>query len=164
MTEQTSAIGLVQLDRAKQYVKELREIASFYDEAVQDSPLIAIQKDDDAVHTYHFWASTFRGDQSGVSMDDFTRVLEEEGCSLFLYYTGIPAYKHPLIAQRMGYGKGCPLDCPLYKGKYNQYPDGLCPVAEDTFTRMLLVYTFSDKEYHKQNAEKLNKVVNRLKK
>ena len=162
MTEQTSAIGIIQLERAKDYVKQLTEIATHYDKAVQDCSWIAVQKDEDAIHTYHFWASTFRGDEYGISMEDFNKVLTEEGCSLFIGYTGMPAYKHPLIAQRMGYGKGCPLDCPHHKGDNNQYPDDLCPVAEDIFHRMLLVYTFSDRDYHLRNAEALNKAISRL--
>jgi perosamine synthetase len=162
ITEQTSAIGLVQLDRAKQYVKELKDMAVLYDEVVKDCQWIIPQKDAGADSSYHFWAAIFKGDEYGVSMEDFKRVLQEENCSLGIGYTGMPAYKHPLISQRMGYGKGCPLDCPLYKGEHNQYPDGLCPVAEDAFTRMLLVYTFSSKDFHDQNAERLGKVLQKL--
>lgn len=162
ITEQTSAIGMVQLERAKQYVKELIGIAAIYDEVVKDCPWIVIQKDEDATHTYHFWAATFRGDEFGISMGEFRKVLEEEQCSLHIGYTGIPAYKHPLISQRLGYGRGCPLDCPHYKGTQNQYPDGLCPVAEDVLPRILIIYTFSPKEHHLQNAERLGKVVRKL--
>jgi len=164
MTEQTSAIGIAQLEKAKLYVKELVDIASIYDEAVKDCQWIVLQKDENAKSTYHFWASTFRGEKHGISMEEFTKVLKEEGCSLFIGYTGMPAYKHPLVAQRMGYGRGCPLDCPLYGGTDNQYPDDLCPVAEDIFHRMLLVYTFSDREFHLKNAENLNKTIQRLSK
>ncbi len=162
MPEQTSAIGMAQLEKAKLYVKELIEVASLYDSAVKDCKWIAIQKDEDATHTYHFWGATFWGEKYGLSMDDFLKVLDEENCSLFIGYTNMPAYRHPLIAQRMGYGRGCPLDCPHYKGVHNQYPDGLCPNAEDLFHRMLLVYTFSDKEYHKRNAEALYKAIRKL--
>ena len=162
MTEQTAAIGLVQLERAKGYVEELKEIASLYDEAVRGCPWIVLQRDEDAEHTYHFWAATFRGEEFGISLEEFRRALEEVGCSLSIGYTGMPAYKHPLISGRMGYGRGCPLDCPHYKGSHNRYPDGLCPVAEDLIPRMLLVYTFSPKEFHLKNAEKLNEVVRRF--
>lgn len=162
MPEQTSAIGIAQLEKAKTYVKELVEVASLYDDAVKGCQWIALQKDEDTEHTYHFWGATFWGEKYGISMDDFTKALNEENCSLFIGYTNMPAYRHPLIAQRMGYGRGCPLDCPHYKGTGNQYPDGLCPNAEDLFHRMLLVYTFSDKEYHKRNSEALNKTIRRL--
>jgi len=150
------------LEKAKKYVEELIGVASLYDEAVKDCPWIVIQNEKNAKSTYHFWASTFRGEQHGISMEEFMKVLGEEGGSLYIGYTGMPAYKHPLIAQRMGYGRGCPLDCPHHKGTGNQYPDDLCPVAEDIFHRMLLVYTFSDREYHLRNAECLNKAIKRL--
>jgi perosamine synthetase len=162
MTEQTSAIGLAQLEKAKIYVEELIDVASLYDEAIKDCSWIVPQKDEDAKSTYHFWASTFRGEKHGISMEEFVKVLGEEGGSLFIGYTGMPAYKHPLVAQRMGYGRGCPLDCPHHDGTGSQYPDDLCPVAEDIFHRMLLVYTFSDREHHLRNAECLNKTIKKL--
>jgi len=74
----------------------------------------------------------------------------------------MPAYQHPLLQNRLGYGRGCPLDCPFYTGTQNHYPDGLCPVAEEVIPRTVLVYTFSAKDYHKRNAEALQRVVTRL--
>lgn len=163
MTEQTAAIGLVQLERARGYVQELIEIARLYDAAVSDCPWLTVQRAPyEAQHTYHFWASVFWGDKHGISMDDFKRVLQEESCSVGIGYTGMPAYKHPLLQNRLGYGRGCPLDCPFYAGNQNQYPDGLCPVAEEVIPRTVLVYTFSAKDYHERNAEALQRVIRRL--
>jgi dTDP-4-amino-4,6-dideoxygalactose transaminase len=163
MTEQTAAIGLTQLERARGYVQELIEIARLYDAAVGDCPWLTVQRASyEAQHTYHFWASVFWGDQHGVSRDDFQRVLHEENCSVGIGYTGMPAYQHPLLQNRLGYGRGCPLDCPFYTGTQNHYPDGLCPVAEEVIPRTVLVYTFSAKDYHKRNAEALQRVVTRL--
>lgn len=163
MTEQTAAIGLVQLERAKGYVQELIEIASLYDEAIKGCAWLTLQRGPDvAQHTFHFWAAIFWGDKYGISMDDFKRVLQEEGCSVSIGYTGMPAYKHPLIANRLGYGRGCPLDCPFYMGKHNRYPDGLCPIAEEIIPRVVLVYTFSAKDFHKHNAEALHRAIARL--
>jgi len=163
MNEQTAAIGLVQLERARQYVDELIEIAGLYDAAVQGCDWIVLQRGPaEAKHTFHLWGATFRGDRKGISLEDFKRVAQEEGASLSVGYTNMPAYKHPLIAQRLGYGRGCPLDCPLYTGSNNKYEDGLCPNAEDILPRMVLVYTFGPKEEHERSAEKLRRVVERL--
>ncbi len=163
ITEQTSAIGLVQLEKAKEYVKELIAIGRLYNQAVADCRWLVVQKAPyPAQHTYHFWASVFWGDHDGVSMDDFKKVLKEENCTVHIGYTGMPAYKHPLIAQRMGYGRGCPLDCPFYSGKHNRYPDGLCPVAEEVIPRLVLIYTFSHKDFHRRNADALHRVLQRL--
>jgi dTDP-4-amino-4,6-dideoxygalactose transaminase len=169
MTEQTAAIGLVQLERARGYVQELIEVARLYDAAVGDCPWLTVQRASyeadgckASAHTYHFWASVFWGDKHGIAMDDFKRVIQEESCSVGIGYTGMPAYKHPLLQNRLGYGRGCPLDCPFYAGNQNHYPDGLCPVAEEVIPRTVLVYTFSAKDYHERNAEALQRVVTRL--
>jgi dTDP-4-amino-4,6-dideoxygalactose transaminase len=163
MNEQTAAIGLVQLARARQYVDGLIENAALYDAAVRGCDWIALQRGpDEAVHTFHLWGATFRGDQRGISIEDFKRVLKEEGAPVSVGYTNMPAYKHPLIAQRLGYGRGCPLDCPFYAGVNNRYPDGLCPVAEDILPRMILGYPFGLKEDHERGAEKLRRVIERL--
>ena len=111
--------------------------------------------------TYHFWAAGFWGDKHGITRADFQRVLAEEGCGLTMGYTGMPAYKHPLLQERWGYPKGCPLDCPRYTGSGNRYPDGLCPVAEDVIPRSVLAYTFSEKEGHERAAEALRRAITR---
>ncbi|MCS6859629.1 MAG: DegT/DnrJ/EryC1/StrS family aminotransferase [Abditibacteriales bacterium] len=163
MTEQTAAIGLVQLERARGYVQELIEIGRLYDAAVRDCAWLTVQRAPyEAQHTYHFWAAVFWGDKQGIPLDDFQRVLREEECSVSIGYTGMPAYKHPLIHHRLGYGRGCPLDCPLYAGNQNHYPDGLCPVAEEVIPRVVLAYTFSPQEHHQRNAEALHRAVTRL--
>ncbi|MCC6446770.1 MAG: DegT/DnrJ/EryC1/StrS family aminotransferase [Armatimonadetes bacterium] len=163
MTEQTAAIGLVQLERARGYIAELIEIARLYDEAVKGCDWLPLQQSQsESQNTYHFWTAIFRGEGYGISMDDFRQTLQEEKANVSIGYTGMPAYKHPLLQERLGYGSGCPLDCPLYTGSSNRYPDGLCPVAEDTIPRAVLVYTFYSKEYHQQNAEALHRAVAKL--
>jgi perosamine synthetase len=163
MNEQTSAIGRVQLKRARGYVEGLIEVAHLYDAAVADCDWIDLQRGPaDAVHTFHLWGATFRGDEKGVPLEDFKRVVQEEGAPVSVGYTNMPAYKHPLIAKRLGYGKGCPLDCPLYTGTGNRYPDGLCPNAEWVVPRMLLIHTFGPKDAHEQGAQKLRQAIERL--
>lgn len=163
MNEQTAAIGLVQLERARGYVEGLIEVAALYDSAVQGCDWLVLQRGpDEARHTFHLWGATFRGEENGISRDDFVRVLKEEEAGLSLGYTNMPAYRHPLIAERLGYGKGCPLDCPLYTGDNNRYPEGLCPNAEYVVPRMLLAYPFGPKEEHQRRAEALRRVVERL--
>lgn len=54
MTEQTAAIGLAQLERAKRYVQELIGIAKLYDEAIKSCEWLALQGGPkDAQHV--FW-------------------------------------------------------------------------------------------------------------
>jgi dTDP-4-amino-4,6-dideoxygalactose transaminase len=163
MTETTAAIGVAQLERAAGYIAGLQAVAKMYNDAVAGCDWIAVPKPGpEATHTYHLWAATFRGDEKGITLGDFNDALARFECGVSVGYTGMAAYKHPLIAERLGYGKVCPLSCPLYGGANNQYPDGLCPVAEDLVPRILLAYTFGDEEAHKQSADRLHQAVQSL--
>jgi len=159
MNELTSAVGIAQLERSHEYIDELVTIAGYYDEAVKDCKWLELQRGpEESTHTFHFWGSTFWGDRIGISMDDFKRVLNESGCNVNIGYTGIPAYKHPVIVNRDVHA----LNCPDYKGKNNHYPDGLCPVMEEIIPRTVNVYTFGPKDYHRMNAEKLASAIEKL--
>jgi dTDP-4-amino-4,6-dideoxygalactose transaminase len=163
MTEQTAAIGIVQLKRARGYVRELIEIGGLYDAAVADFPFVSLQRGpEEAVHTFHMWGATFRGETVGLSPEDLKRALQEEDCRASVGYTNMPAYRHPVMAERLGYGKGCPLDCPLYKGSANRYPDGLCPQAEYVVPRIVAAGTFGPRGSHERNAERLRRALERL--
>jgi len=161
MPEQTAAIGLAQLRRAPGYAAAVRRIARLYDDAVAGCKWIRPQYAPDCEPSYYYWASMFWGEEHGLKLDDFKRVAAEVGLTANVGYTQLPAYKHPLIAQRLGYGNGCPLDCPIYKGPHNRYPDGLCPVAEKMIPRIIGFKTFvhtPDAE-SEASAAKLRKVI-----
>ena len=70
----------------------------------------------------------------------------------------IPAYKHPVIANRSAHA----LNCPGYKGYSDNYPDGLSPIAEEIIPRSVNAYTFGPKNVHKMNAEKFAQAVRKL--
>ncbi len=162
MTEPMAAIGLVQLDRVRGYIEGLQANAKHYDAAVEGCEWLKLQAHPDGVHTYHAWVAIFEGDDAGVSLDEFKRVKDEVGFRAGVGYTQLPAYKHPLIAERKGYGRGFPLDNPLYAGEHNQYPDGLCPVAERVVPRMIHAPTFIAEDSAKANADRLWQVVEML--
>jgi len=91
-------------------------------------------------------------------LDDLKRVLKEAQCGVSVGYTNIPAYKHPVIANRSAHA----LNCPDYKGDNDNYPDGLCPIAEEIIPRSVNAYTFGPKNVHKMNAEKFAQAVRKL--
>lgn len=163
MTEPIAAIGLAQVEVMGDYIQGLKRNAGLYDQAVEACPWIELQRGPEgADHTFHLWGASFNGAQVGIGREDFARVLQEEGCGVSLGYTNMPAYRHPLIAERHGYGHGCPLDCPLYTGAGNVYPDGLCPQAEALFPRIMLGYPFQPEDAIKADAERLHAAVGRL--
>ncbi len=157
--ELTAAVGIAQLERSRGYIDELIEIAGYYDAVVNECEWLELQRGpEESTHTFHLWGSTFRGDRLGVSLNDFNRVLNEARCGVSVGYTEVPAYKHPVFVERAAHA----LNCPDYNGKRNQYPDGLCPIAEEILPRTVNVYTFGRKDAHQANAEKFAQAIRKL--
>ncbi|MFC1715179.1 DegT/DnrJ/EryC1/StrS family aminotransferase [Candidatus Poribacteria bacterium] len=157
--ELTAAVGIGQLERSRGYIDELVEIAGYYDEVVNNCEWLELQRGPaESTHTFHLWGSTFWGDRSGVSLDDLKNALSEAQCGVSVGYTNIPAYKHPVIAERAAHA----FSCPTYEGDMDQYPDGLCPVAEEIIPRTVNAYTFGPKDRHRVNAEKFAQAVSKL--
>jgi dTDP-4-amino-4,6-dideoxygalactose transaminase len=163
ITEPIAAIGLAQLEALPGYIEGLKANAKLFDDAVADCPWIALQRGPaEADHTFHLWGATFHGAEQGVPREDFGAALHEEGAGVGLGYTNMPAYRHPLIEERHGFGRGCPLGCPLYEGDGNVYPDGLCPEAEALFPKIMLGYPFQPYEGAARQAEGLRRAVERF--
>lgn len=155
MTELTAAVGLAQLAKLPRQIAGLQAAAKWFDEAVEGCPWLVLQRGPaEAVHTYHFWVATFRGEEYGIRKEDFVRVLGETKCGASVGYTNMPAYRHPVIADRLAHA----FHCSDYRGKVD-YPDGLCPVAEDLVPRTVLVYTYAPEDSLKATAEALRKTV-----
>ncbi len=159
MTEVTAAVGLGQLSRIHAYIARFKAVGQTLSGAVEDCPwLVAQEGPDEAASTYHLWGCRFDGDRAGVSREEFLRIRDEERCDAVSLYTGLPAYRHPVIQERMAHG----LDCPAYTGMRNRYPEGTCPVAEDLAPRILLVWTWMTEDEARQTAERLHRVTERL--
>jgi dTDP-4-amino-4,6-dideoxygalactose transaminase len=163
ITEPIAAIGLAQLEALPGYIEGLKENARLLDDAVADCPWIGLQRGPaEADHTFHLWGATFHGAEQGIPREAFAAALQEEGSGIGIGYTNMPAYGHPLIAERKGFGRGCPLDCPLYEGEGNVYPDGLCPNAEALFPKLMLGYPFQPYDNAAKQAEGLRRAWERL--
>lgn len=124
MNEMTAAVGLAQLIKLKESVKELIQIGTMWDEAIADCPWLLRQSPpEDAQSTYHLWVATFDGERHGISRERFKEAMEKHGIAgtFFVGYTGMPAYKHPVFKM-------------FPEGKY---PDGLCPNAEWMIPRVI---------------------------
>lgn len=157
MNELTAAVGIAQLERLPDLISALQKNASFFDEAIADCKWIIPQKAPDAISTYHYWAATFDGENYGLSLKEFKEIVKKEEVSISIGYTQMPAYKHPLIKEKLAHA----FHCKTYPYSID-YPDGLCPVAEKIIPRIILAYTLIPEEEAKKNAEKLHKVIRKL--
>lgn len=160
MNEMTAAVALAQLEVMQDFIAQLRANAVHYDQAVGDWPWIKLQRGPQgANHSFYHWAATFTGDKDGLSLDEFKKAIEEaKFSSISVGYTCMPAYKHPLIANRSAHA----FSCPENSGNSGKYDDGTCPVAERVIPRLILGYVVETEETAKREAEKLNSVIRRL--
>ncbi len=76
MNEPTAAIGLAQLEILPNSIEQLRANAVYYDQAVENCNWLCLQRGPDAAHhSFYHWVATFTGDESGLSLEDFKRVM-----------------------------------------------------------------------------------------
>lgn len=157
MNELTAAVGIAQLEKLPKLIQSLQANAKFFDEATQGCRWLVVQNAPECEHTYHFWSATFCGERYGLSLDEFRKVVEEVGWSVHIGYTGMPAYRHPVIKDRLAHA----FHCGSLKEKV-EYPDGLCPIAEQIIPRIVLAYTLVPTSSAKEAAEKLHTAIDKL--
>lgn len=159
MNELTAAVGIAQLERLPGFIAKLTANAKHYDEAIAGCKWIKLQSAPEAVHTYHFWAANFRGEEQGITFDDFKKVLAEAQANLMIGYTNMTAYQQPVFRNKLAHA----FYCGENKGLMN-YPDGLCPIAEWAIPRMLCAYTVQSEDDAKRNAANLRKAIDLVEK
>ena len=157
MNELTSAVGIAQLERLPELIRGLQANAKHFDEAVAGCKWIELQAAPDAESTYHFWAASFRGEEHGLSLEEFSKALQASECGVGIGYTGMTSYQHPVIKDRLAHA----FHCGHVKEKV-EYPEGLCFIAEHAIPRMLLAYTLQPEDNAKASAERLNQLIAKL--
>jgi dTDP-4-amino-4,6-dideoxygalactose transaminase len=156
MNEQTSAIGIAQLEKLPMFVAGLQKNASYYTQAVADCPWLNVQEAPGAESTYHCWAALFEGEEYGITLAQFKKAVEEASVPVNVGYTGMPSYKHPVVREKLAHA----FHCKDHPGI--EYPDGLCPVAERIIPRTVLGGTLGSEENAKEQAGKLHALVEKL--
>jgi hypothetical protein len=140
-----------------EFIAGLRRRAAYFDQAVEGCRWIKLQRGPEgAAHSFYHWAATFAGDESGLSLDEFKAALKAGAFnSVSIGYTGIPAYKHPVIGERRAHAfRG-----PENKGHSGRYEDGTCPTAEHVIPRMILAYLVGSEETARREADRLHSLI-----
>ncbi|NPV07093.1 MAG: DegT/DnrJ/EryC1/StrS family aminotransferase [Anaerolineae bacterium] len=141
-----AAVGLAQLERADDYVRQDMQSAELYHQALEGCEWLVPQVVAPYnTHSQHIFAVAFRGEEHGIDYEEFKRVSREEKAGLGFGYTQrtwreaqiVAAYQFPVFKEPVAYGKGCPTHCPHYR-KDLPYRNGYCPNAEDLVPRLCL--------------------------
>jgi perosamine synthetase len=121
MNELTAAVGLGQLERFPEYLKEYNANLATYNEAIAGCKwLRARTVSGQAEQAGYVWACLWEGDKHGLSYDRFKKIAAEEGVGFYYNFTERPAQTFPIFRASTAYHKkDCPIRCPFYKGSYS---------------------------------------------
>lgn len=108
MTDIQSAIGLVQLQRARELLDRRRRIADAYDAAFGDEEAFELPaRRSDRDHAHHLYVLKLRPGVLRVGRDEFITELGRAGVGASVHF--IPLHLHPYYRRRFGYA---PSDLP----------------------------------------------------
>jgi len=124
MNEAQAAVGRVQLRKVPAMNARRRAISQRYREGLADLPGIVLPHDDPhSEHIYYLFAVLVDETNAGFGRDDMMRLLYRElGVQAI---TGYPPVYWFTLFQKRG------------------YPRGLCPVAEQVYSRMLMLPVYA---------------------
>ncbi|MBJ7263281.1 MAG: UDP-4-amino-4,6-dideoxy-N-acetyl-beta-L-altrosamine transaminase [Burkholderiaceae bacterium] len=100
MTELQAALGVSQMGRLTQYVRERNELAKFYDKALESLPLSLPVIADDAYSAFHLYVIRLKLDELSRSHREVFEALRAGGVGVNLHY--MPVYHQPYYAS-MGF-------------------------------------------------------------
>jgi len=117
------ALGLSQLKKLPARIGRRREIAARYDRALAEIPqLEPLHLVPGMVHAYHLYVVRVLGEQPALLRENLYSALRKAGISPNVHY--LPVYLHPFYRKRFG------------------FKPGLCPAAEDAYSRILSLPLF----------------------
>ncbi len=164
MNELTAAVGLAQLERFPEYLKEYNASLAMYNEAIADCPWLrnrTVPKQ--AEQAGYIWACLWEGDKHGMSYDRLKAIAAEEKAPFRYEFTERPATEFLIFRKSTAYHKAdCPVRCPLYKGSYSAAKTKL-PVAADILKRVITVGIIEKKPSQvKAECRAIRRVIQRM--
>ena len=155
MTEFAGAIGRTRLQQLDDENEIRRQNATYLDELLKDIPGITVRKPNPAdVGVYYALLLEYDQNQFGVSLDNFIKLVRNEGVPFNRTYT--PLHRHPHFNPTSNPARGCPWKWKLYDNHHiNQtnYKDLKFPVAEEYCDNRLIELPVhppvGEKEMHK---------------
>ena len=164
MNELTAAVGLAQLERFPEYLKEYNASLDMYNEAIADCPWLrnrTVSKQ--AEQAGYIWACLWEGDKHGMNYDRLKAIAADEGAPFRYEFTERPATEFPIFRKSTAYHKAdCPVRCPFYKGTYSAAKTKL-PVAADILKRVMTVGIIEKKPAQvKAECRAIRRVIERM--
>ena len=135
MTEWQAAVLLAQMTRLDAQIERGEDNTSYLAKGMKDIPGVEPIRRDKRVTRwgFYYWNFHYRPEKfHGIPRDRWMKALHAEGVPVGVGAHGEPIYRNPLF-QSMNFGRtGCPIKCPLHRGKVD-YTKTFCPTAERLF-------------------------------
>lgn len=167
MNETTAAIGLAQLEKVKDRIKNLYNVTlEILNEAIKDCEWLknrVIPKD--AIQSGYWFACTWEGDKHNLEYEQFKKLSEEMEIGLRFGFNQAAPYEFELFKKPTLYKHPhCPTLCPFYvKVSDYRYKKGLCPTVEDLMPRLITMnLIFLSIEEAERKAELLKKLIKKM--
>ena len=123
ITDIQCALGKSQLRKLPGWLKRRREIAAYYDQALDTIPgLNRLRVSPEVTHAYHLYVLQIDSTKLQIDRDTIFTKLRSRGVGANVHY--IPVYLHP-----------------FYRERYGIKP-GLCPEAESAYQKLLSLPIF----------------------
>jgi perosamine synthetase len=150
--ELCAAVALGQVERAKELVQRRVDVAELFMEAMADCNWLVPQKTPDG-DTNSYWTLAVKIVNDDIGWHAFRdRFIANGGDGIYAAWK--LSYLEPMFAA------GCPVQHPSYRGTYQTYAPGLCPVAESIQPRLLQFKTnYWDWNEALQQAEILSRTI-----
>ena len=123
MTEIQAALGISQLKEIDNFISKRHFIADFYNQALNDLPIVTPWQMSDSYSSYHLYPILISESDTTVSQQDLYQAMHLKGIQVNLHY--IPIYLQPFYASlgflpgycpnAESYFKGC-ISIPMYQG------------------------------------------------
>ena len=123
LTDIQCALGLSQLQKLPGWILRRRDIAKRYDDAFAGNPYVKpLETKSNVFHAYHLYVVQLTLGKLKVTKNDVFTFLRNAGIGVNVHY--IPVHLHPFYRQNFGTS------------------EGLCPVAEAAYERILSLPIF----------------------
>ncbi|MFN7992143.1 MAG: DegT/DnrJ/EryC1/StrS family aminotransferase [Bryobacteraceae bacterium] len=156
MTELQGAVGLAQLERLAGFTNSRHELGTRLAAHLAEVDGITTQRiRPGSKHSYFLFLFKIDPETVGCSADEFAKVLQYEGVNAkaHLITGGRPVYLYDIFQKRSAFpGSEYPFRS-LDTGANRRYPPGICPVAEDAFTRWITLEMTEN--YSEQNVDEI---------
>ncbi len=156
MTEMQGAVALAQLERLAEFTEHRWRLGTRLSERLANVEGIALQRiRPGSTHSYFLYLFKLNLDQLGCTAEEFSVALRQEGVNAkaHLITGGRPVYLYDIFQRRSAFpGSAYPF-VSRDTGADRSYPVGLCPTAEDAFSRWIMLELLEN--YTDQNVDEI---------